>query len=262
MKFVLCLALALMVSAAGAQIAPPRTLEELKTEIQTRADRRAYPVALLEPADVREALGNLKSLDRDHWAAVWSAIGDRHTRDGKRSEANDRAAALKHHKLAMEYHFFARFPLENSPGKERSYRKGLAAFADYARLLDPPLETVRIPYEGKTITGYLRMPTEARPAPVILTVGGLDGRKENASLRNDAYLAHGVAYFAVDMPAPASHPPGSWSPAPSASSRVSSTTSPRARSSTRSALSSTAGPGADIGRRASPTRSANVCAAR
>ena len=35
---------------------------------------------------------------------------------------------------------------------------------------------------------------------LVVTIGGLDGRKENAAFRNDAYLAQGVAYLALDMP--------------------------------------------------------------
>jgi esterase FrsA len=57
-----------------------------------------------------------------------------------------------------------------------------------------------MPFEGKEIVGYLRLPKGVRPAPLVLTIGGLDGRKENASFRNDAYLAHSVAYFSFDMP--------------------------------------------------------------
>ena len=68
---------ALAAAAAHAQIAAPRTLAEPKAEIQQRADRKAYPVSELDAAEVREALANLRSLDRDEWAAAWSAIGDR-----------------------------------------------------------------------------------------------------------------------------------------------------------------------------------------
>jgi pimeloyl-ACP methyl ester carboxylesterase len=98
-------------------------------------------------------------------------------------------------------HRLKRFaPLENSPGKVKAYEKALAAFAAYAKLQDPPIEIVHIPFEGKDIVGILRLPASVRPAPLVLTIGGLDGRKENASFRNDAYLAHGVAYFSFDMP--------------------------------------------------------------
>jgi hypothetical protein len=59
-----------LAAPALAQVAAPRTLSELKTEVQGRADRHAYPVSELEPAGVREALGALKSLDRDEWASA------------------------------------------------------------------------------------------------------------------------------------------------------------------------------------------------
>jgi len=199
MKMFLAAALlACLPTAALAQSGGPRTLAELKAEVQERAGRKVYPVSQLEPAEVREALGRLKTLDRDEWASAWSAIGDRHMAQGK--SASDRADASKHYKYAFEYYLFARFPLENSPGKVKAYDKALEAFTAYAKLQDPAIEIVRIPFEGKEIVGYLRLPKGVRPAPLVLTIGGLDSRKENASFRNDAYLDHGVAYFAFDMP--------------------------------------------------------------
>ena len=194
------LPLLLLCGAIFAQSGGPRTLPELKAEVQERADRHAYPVSALEPAEVKEALGHLKSLDRDEWAAVWSAIGDRHMAAAKKAGSADPATASKHYKYAFEYYLFARFPLENSPGKEKAYAQALEAFAAYAKIPYPPIEIVRIPFEGKEIVGYLRLPINVRPAPLVMTIGGLDGRKENASFRNDAYLARGVGYFAFDMP--------------------------------------------------------------
>src|SRR5882672_2566044 len=104
------LALALLLALAApalAQVAAPRTLSELKTDVQERADRHAYPVSELDPAEVREALAALKSLDRDEWAVAWSAIGDRHMAQGRALEASDRAGAAKHYKYAFEYDLFA-----------------------------------------------------------------------------------------------------------------------------------------------------------
>lgn len=191
---------ALLSGLAAAQLAPPRTLDELKDEVQVRADRKAYPVAALDPIEVREALNNLKSLDRDEWAAVWSSVGDRHADLARTLVATDRRAASRQFRDAVEYYLFARFPLENSPGKVKAYEHALAAFADYAKLQDPPIEIVHVPFNGKQIVGYLRVPKGVRPAPLVITIGGLDGRKENAALRNDLYLAYGVAYLALDMP--------------------------------------------------------------
>ena len=193
-------ALVLMCTSVQAQIAPPRTLEELKEEVQSRADRRMYPVAALDPGEVREALANLKSLDRDDWASVWSALGAKHLAFAKTLAATDRRGASRQYRDAVEYFLFARFPLENSPGKLRAYEQALSAFAAYAALQDPPIEIVRIPFEGRVIVGYLRIPKNVARAPLVITIGGLDGRKENAAFRNDLYLAYGVAYLSLDMP--------------------------------------------------------------
>jgi MFS family permease len=63
---------ALVQAAAIAQIAPPRTLDELKEEVQIRAERKAYPVA----APIRQSARRLatKTLDRDEWRRL-SALG-------------------------------------------------------------------------------------------------------------------------------------------------------------------------------------------
>src|ERR1700726_3694010 len=73
---------------ALAQIAPARTLDELKAETQSRADRNAYPVVGLKPDDVREALGRIHSLDRDEWAAAWGSIAERYATRAKAGEAS------------------------------------------------------------------------------------------------------------------------------------------------------------------------------
>src|SRR5678816_4197652 len=130
-------ALAFALAAPALAQVPPRTLPELKEEVQARADRHAYPVSELVPAEVREALANLKSLDGDEWAAAWSAIGDRHLANGRKAELAEmasRAEAAKEYKYAFEYYLFARFPLENSPGKANAYQKALEAFTAYAKL--------------------------------------------------------------------------------------------------------------------------------
>jgi hypothetical protein len=65
-------------SGAMAQSGGPRNLEELKAETQRRVDRNLTPATGLKSEDAREALANIHSLDRDEWAAAWSAIGERY----------------------------------------------------------------------------------------------------------------------------------------------------------------------------------------
>ncbi len=175
-------------------LARPRTLEELKQETQARADRGGYPCAGLDPAETREALAAIDSLAPDDWAAAWCAIGDRHA--ALAEQADDPAIWRR----AIEYYLFARFPFESSPGKLAAREKLLGAFARYGALQDPPIQRVTVTLEGMDIPAYLRVPKGPGPAPVVITIGGLDSRKENAAMRNALYLEHHVASLAFDMP--------------------------------------------------------------
>ena len=190
-------------SVAFGQIAPPRTLEELKAETQARADRNAYPLTGLKAEDVRQALANINSLDRDEWADAWGKVAAPYALAGKAAEAVGRIKeAQENYLMAWRLYSFARWPTTNSPGKQRAYELGLDAFRAYARHLDPPLETVRIPFEGKEIVGLLRLrlPKGVRPAPLVLSISALDSRKEEHVERGEAFLQRGIATFALDMP--------------------------------------------------------------
>jgi pimeloyl-ACP methyl ester carboxylesterase len=168
--------------------APIRTLEQLKAEAIARADRNAYPLIGLEPSVVRQVLETLTSLDRDEWANAWSAIGDRAIADGRFEEG-------------WRWYSFARWPVPLSPAKERAYTKALDAYRDHAKALDPPLEVVRLPFEGSEIVGYLRLPpASGMLAPVVLAIGGLDSRKEDLTERFAPLLSAGVGSFTLDMP--------------------------------------------------------------
>jgi len=185
-----------------AQIAPPRTLEELKEETQKRVDGSLTPAGGLKSEDAREALANLHGLGGDEWATAWSAIAERYQKRAKSEEvSNSSKDAQYDYLMAWRYYSFARWPVPNSPGKEKAYQSALAAFRDYTRFLDPPLETVRIPFEGKEIVGYLRLPKGVRPAPLVLTISALDSRKEDGVQGEDAALIrNGIGFFAVDQP--------------------------------------------------------------
>src|SRR5467141_3755765 len=107
---------------AAAQMAPTRTWEELKQETQRRVDKNLGPVAGLKSADAREALANIHSLDREEWAAAWSAIAERYDQRAKSEEAGkDTSAARADYFWAFRYYTVARWPVPNSSGKQKAY---------------------------------------------------------------------------------------------------------------------------------------------
>jgi dipeptidyl aminopeptidase/acylaminoacyl peptidase len=186
-------------TAVHAQTAPDRTIDEIKVETQARAERGAYPLIGLDPADVREALANIRTRDRDEWAAAWSEVAQRYYKAAEASQSPEERR--KNFLRAWRLYYFAQWPVAASAGKKSAYAKALDAFLRANEAISPPLEVIRIPFEGKEIVGYLRLPSSVdRPIPLVLAISGLDSRKENMADTYGALVGRGVGFFAVDGP--------------------------------------------------------------
>jgi len=184
-----------------AQQLQERTIDEIKSEAIKRAENGMYPLIGLDPADVREALASVKTRDKDEWAMAFMAVADKYVAEAKSLQATDPAKANADYIRAWRLYSFGRWPIPASPKKQESYQKALAAFLDHARFWDPPLEVVHIPFEGKEIIGYLRLPNHANgPVPVVIAVNGLDSRKEDLAESFAAILPYGIGFLAVDGP--------------------------------------------------------------
>jgi esterase FrsA len=177
-----------------------RDLEQLKQEVQRRADRNIPPLGGIASADARAALSSIRTLDREEWAEAWCRVADEHWQQARSAAMSNRDTARSECWQAWRLFHFARWPTENTSAKQHARQRALEAFRVYARLLDPPLETVRVPFEGREIVGYLRLPATARPVPIVFAIAGLDSRKEDIAAHSEAYVKHGIALFAIDLP--------------------------------------------------------------
>ena len=177
-----------------------RSLDALKQEVLKRAERSMPPLSGIASDDAQRALSQIQSLDREEWARAWMRAADRRWERACSPDARNRAEVRDEYWQAWRLFHFARWPTENTPTRQRARQRALQAFQSYARLLDPPIEVVRIPFEGKQIVAYLRLPAKVRPAPLVFAIAGLDSRKEDFSAHSDAYLRLGVGLFAVDLP--------------------------------------------------------------
>src|SRR5437879_12951568 len=100
--------------------------------------------------------------------------------EAKSLEKSDPQKADADYIRAWRLYSFGRWPVPASPGKQRAYAKAIEAFRAHARFWDPPLEIVRIPFEGSEIIGYLRLPKNAQgPVPLVLAIRGLASPKED-----------------------------------------------------------------------------------
>jgi len=184
-----------------------RTIDEIKIEAVHRAEVGQYPLIGLDPSDVKEAFASIHTRDKDEWAAAFMGVADHYMNEAKSLEKTDPVKANADYIRAWRLYSFGRWPIPASVGKQRSYEKAIEAFLAHARFWDPPLEIVRIPFEGKEIIGYLRLPKNANgPVPLVLAVNGLDSRKEDLSESFSAILPFGIGFLAVDGPGTGQNP--------------------------------------------------------
>src|SRR5579863_53069 len=197
----LFVALPFVSGPVSAQERPERSIEEIKVEAVKRAQTGMYPMIGLDPADVEEAFASVKTRDKDEWASAFMRVADRYMAEGKSLEKSDPAKANADFIRAWRVYSFGRWPIPSSPKKKESYAKAIEAFLAHAKFWDPPLEVVRIPFEGSEIIGYLRLPKNATaPVPIVIAINGLDSRKEDLSESFSAILTFGIGFFAVDGP--------------------------------------------------------------
>ena len=171
-----------------------RTIDEIRTEAIHRAEVGQYPLIGLDPGDVKEAFESIHTTDKDEWAAGF------HARRRSLLQRGEGAGEDRSHTRPMPTTSAHGGFIPSGAGRFRRLRASSARmkrrskhFWRMRKFFDPPLEVVRIPFEGKEIIGYLRLPKNAKgPVPLVIAVNGLDSRKEdldgklrrNSSLRN------------------------------------------------------------------------------
>jgi len=85
--------------------------------------------------------------------------------------------------------------------REDEQRRKVQLYRDAAPHLSPPAERIEIPFEGTTITSYLRLPPAAAgPVACVVLLGGLESTKEESYLFENLLLERGMATFAFDGP--------------------------------------------------------------
>ena len=184
-----------------------RPLADVRGEIRARAGHR-NPLEGIKPEDAAKVADALASLDGDEWARLWSEWGHKYEAEGDAlaKSGGDKAKLRELYVLSFNYFRVARYPCPTTPGKETAYRNSLRVFRKAAQFFDPPLEIVEVPFEGKSLIGYLQVPRGVTRPPVVMHWGGVDGWKEDRTRAHGAMHEAGLAGFAVDMPGTGENP--------------------------------------------------------
>src|SRR5262249_48300176 len=166
--------------ASPAAPAQERSLEDIKKEVMRRAGR-INPFEEIRREDAQQVVDALQSLDRDHWASLWCKVGlDYEAKADARAKDNAKDGASGHelaelYTLAFDYCRIARYPVPSSAGKLEAYRHSLRLFRKAAAYFEPKLTVVELPFDGKTLTGYLQLPPGVTRPPAVMHLCGVDG---------------------------------------------------------------------------------------
>jgi esterase FrsA len=184
------------------------SLDDIKKEVLRRAGAGISPFEAVRKEDVERVVGALTSLDRDHWAELWSKIGHEYEAEGDKlaAQGGDAHQIGEAYFLAFDYFRLGRYPVPSTPGKQAAYRHSLRAYLKAAKYFDPPLEIVEIPFGDIKLIGYMQIPKHASKPPVVLQWGGVDGWKEDRIAASRVLNGLGVATMSIDMPGTGENP--------------------------------------------------------
>ena len=188
----------------------PRPMDEVRAELLGRAKENRNPFLYTVYHEVAPVIEGLRSVDREQWAAAFSALAAPYEEKAAAAEAKgETAAAMRSYLIAYDYYHVARYPAPNSPGKLQAYRKSQENFLKAARYFEPLLERVEMPFsgrasEGTVATGYVRKPKGVPRPPILVLWGGIDAFKEER--RVEPFLQVGIATLTIDMPGVADAP--------------------------------------------------------
>ena len=131
--------------------------------------------------EVLAAASRITPGDDDSWHDAWNAAADRIAKEAADQLArNHRVSARDGYLRATRYYQSAEFFLyePKDPRRTRAYNLSTACYAQAARLHNPAIEPVEIPYELTTLPGYFHRGGEEGLRPTLIMHTGFDGSAE------------------------------------------------------------------------------------
>jgi pimeloyl-ACP methyl ester carboxylesterase len=123
--------------------------------------------------------------DPTSWVRVFSDMAKRVEDHALASDAAGHVVSARDHYLrASTYYRTAEYYAEGDPSSlSESGHRSRVCFERAAALFDPPIQTIRIPFEGGSLPGYLVQPfarcePDGRPLGTLVAVGGFDSTAE------------------------------------------------------------------------------------
>lgn len=178
--------------------------------VTTTGFYRRWIGAIEDRAVLEGAVARLTDTVDEAWVPVFREVGQDYERQAEAEEAaGDTSRAAELYDQAKNYYSIARFPRNLTPLKELADADCNRVCAKAGSLLDPPMQTVEIVADGKTIVGHFRAPKTAtadQPVGGVLVMCGADVYKEDRTWCSALAVEHGLAALVVDAPGTGQNP--------------------------------------------------------
>lgn len=162
----------------------------------------------------------------DEYAKPFLPVAERLAADARDAQSRgDVAGARDLFLRAAAVYRIARFPINRSELSQRAWELGKASYDEGARLLDPPVTGVQVPFThadtsagdlGAAIPAYRRLPTDPIPPggwPVVLLICGLDSYRTDHTFRTGRLVNRGFATLTFEIPGTGDCPAAPHDPA-------------------------------------------------
>jgi dienelactone hydrolase len=177
--------------------------------------RRAFGAASHGASDFGEVLvtaGRIRSGDVDSWYEEWNRIAEKVEREAVDQLARGHHISARDSFLrAATYYCNSEFFLHGDPRDPRitsAYQKSVECYQACAKLFDPPIEPVEIPYEHTTLPGYFhRVDHSDRKRPLLIIHSGFDGGSAQEVHDNGARAAVERGYNVLGFDGPGQFSP-------------------------------------------------------
>jgi pimeloyl-ACP methyl ester carboxylesterase len=193
-------------TTAGTGTKPPLFADDAQFWFETQRAFGAAEYGASLFGEVLVASSRIKAGDYDSWYDVWNEFADRIAKDGSdQLSRNHRISARDSLLRATSYYQSSEFFLHGNPKDPRiarAYTLSVDCYKRCAKLYEPLIEPVEIPYEKTSLPGYFHHATnggELRPTLIVHT--GFDGSAEeiHASCARAA-VERGYNVLAFDGP--------------------------------------------------------------
>jgi 2,6-dihydroxypseudooxynicotine hydrolase len=171
------------------------------SELQTMLNRGRMLADGVPWADISRAEEVLAA--GGEWFGFWEGRADECEKLGQEAleAGHELSAGEWFWRASLSIHYAQYLWFHDRERREGGARRKVELFRRAAPLLSPPALRIDVEFEGATIPGYLRVPSDGEgPYPCVLLIGGLESTKEEGHLFENTCLRRGLATFAFDGP--------------------------------------------------------------